>query len=197
MDNCPYSGSIRLYIFMRSIGIVSLCVAFGVLLSGCSSSKKNGHSNSRKEHIVNVRKHKNHHSLGKYQEDIVEEAMSWLGTPYKYAGQEKGRGTDCSGMVMKVYEDVAGWKLPRNSAKQAEFCDRLKEEDVEPGDLVFFATGKDPDKVSHVGIMLDEENFIHASTSKGVVISKVTSNYYIRTFMMYGRIPKSVINTPN
>ncbi|MDE7496460.1 MAG: C40 family peptidase [Muribaculaceae bacterium] len=146
---------------------------------------------------MNVRKHKNHHSLGKYQEDIVEEAMSWLGTPYKYAGQEKGRGTDCSGLVMKVYEDVAGWKLPRNSAKQAEFCDRLKEEDVEPGDLVFFATGKDPDKVSHVGIMLDEENFIHASTSKGVVISKVTSNYYIRTFMMYGRIPKSVINTPN
>ena len=98
---------------------------------------------------------------------------------------------------MKVYEDVAGWKLPRNSAKQAEFCDRLKEEDVEPGDLVFFATGKDPDKVSHVGIMLDEENFIHASTSKGVVISKVTSNYYIRTFMMYGRIPQSVINTSN
>lgn len=125
---------------------------------------------------------------------IAEEAYSWLGTPYAYAKSEKGKGTDCSGMVMKVYENVGGWKLPRNSAKQAEFCDTPDSDEIEVGDLVFFATGKDIETISHVGIMLDEENFIHASTSKGVVISKINTPYYIRTFKKFGRIPA---NTPS
>lgn len=120
---------------------------------------------------------------------IISEAMTWLGTPYAYAGSEKGEGTDCSGMVMKVYEDVTGCKLPRNSAKQAEFCLKLEPKDVEVGDLVFFATGKDPHKISHVGIVIDDRTFIHASTSKGVVISEIYTPYYKRTFRMFGRVP--------
>lgn len=120
---------------------------------------------------------------------VVTEAETWLGTPYKYAGAEKGKGADCSGLVMRVYLDLFDMKLPRNSAKQAEYCIPLKAEDVLAGDLVFFATGKDPNQVSHVGIMLDDVNFIHASSSKGVVISKVNTPYYTRTFMMYGRVP--------
>lgn len=127
--------------------------------------------------------------LGKEQRRVAEEALSWLGTPYMYAGQEKGVGTDCSGMVMKVYEEVAGCRLPRNSAKQAEFCSPLSSDEVTVGDLVFFATGKDPGRVSHVGIMLDDVRFVHASSSKGVVVSDVTSPYYTRTFIMYGRVP--------
>ena len=123
------------------------------------------------------------------QQRIVEEACTWLGTPYAYAKAAKGSGTDCSGMVMKVYEDVAGYKLPRNSAKQAEFCERLEPVEVAAGDLVFFATGKDQGRVSHVGIVIDDRQFIHASASKGVVISDITSPYYQRTFLMFGRVP--------
>jgi len=125
---------------------------------------------------------------------IVEEAITWVGTPYVYAGVEKGRGVDCSGMVMKVYEDAMGTKIPRNSAKQAEFCKKIKEKDVEAGDLVFFATGKDPGKVSHVGIMLDRDNFVHASSSKGVVISKVSAGYYTKRLLMYGRVPVTLLS---
>ncbi|MDE6291970.1 MAG: C40 family peptidase, partial [Muribaculaceae bacterium] len=102
---------------------------------------------------------------------------------------EKGKACDCSGMVMCVYEKVTGIKLPRNSAQQQDFCRKLKEKDVRIGDLCFFATGKDPDKTSHVGIMIDESNFIHASTSKGVVVSDITQPYYIRTFKGFGRVP--------
>lgn len=120
---------------------------------------------------------------------VAEEARTWIGTPYAYACSEKGVGTDCSGMVMRIYEDVAGKKLPRNSAKQADFCNSLRSNEVEVGDLVFFATGKDPEKVSHVGIMLDAENFIHASGSKGVVISKISTNYYQSRFIKFGRVP--------
>lgn len=124
------------------------------------------------------------------QQRIVDEARTWLGTPYAYARADKGRGTDCSGMVMRVYEDVAGHKLPRNSAKQAEFCERLEPEQVAVGDLVFFATGKDADRVSHVGIVIDDTRFIHASASRGVVISDMTTPYYRRTFKMFGRVPE-------
>jgi len=62
---------------------------------------------------------------------------------------------------------------------------------VRAGDLVFFATGKDKNRVSHVGIMIDDVKFIHASTKKGVVVSEVTAPYYERTFMMYGRVDRN------
>lgn len=131
------------------------------------------------------------HGTGK-QRKIIDEALTWVGTPYKYAGVEKGKGVDCSGMVMQVYLDVTGRKLPRNSAKQAEFCDSLSAEEVAMGDLVFFATGKDPLKVSHVGIVIDNDSFIHASSSKGVVVSKFNNPYYQQKFRMFGRIPEPV-----
>lgn len=156
-----------------------------VLFSGCSVGRKSiNHGRGHRQTIVFDR------SVGKMKILIMEEAVTWMGTPYRYAACDKGKGTDCSGMVMKVYEDVTGLKLPRNSARQAEFCERLDAESVEPGDLVFFATGKDPGRISHVGIMLDADRFIHASTSKGVVVSSVSSPYYIRTFRMYGRVPR-------
>ena len=112
-----------------------------------------------------------------------------MGTPYRYAGSSKGKGTDCSGLVLKVYEEAAGVKLPRNSGKQAEFCKKVKKKSVKAGDLVFFATGKDAERISHVGIMIDGNRFIHASTKKGVIISELTTPYYERTFRMCGRVP--------
>ncbi|MDE7462198.1 MAG: C40 family peptidase [Muribaculaceae bacterium] len=120
---------------------------------------------------------------------IVEEACDWIGTPYKYAGAEKYVGADCSGMVLRVYESVTSIKLPRNSAKQSEFCKSLKRSEVKPGDLVFFATGKSPDRISHVGIMIDEDAFVHSSTKRGVVIASVSSPYFQKTFMGFGRVP--------
>lgn len=154
-------------------------------LASCRSTK--GASENRQKHKSDITVNKG--KTGGMRGKVVDEAMSWLGTPYAYAQCDKKKGTDCSGMVMSVFEKVAGWKLPRNSAKQAEFCSPLKKENVRMGDLAFFATGKDPDRISHVGIMIDEENFIHASTSKGVVVSKITTPYYIKTFRMFGRIP--------
>ncbi len=156
------------------------------MLAGCGTHKKaRPHSGrpSKPVEAIHVSK------PDKLQRRIVEEANSWLGTPYRYAGSEKGVGTDCSGMVLAIYEKETGVKLPRNSAKQAEFCKALRPDDVEIGDLVFFATGKDPDKISHVGIVIDDNRFIHASSSKGVVVSELYTPYYIRTFKMFGRVP--------
>lgn len=125
----------------------------------------------------------------KIGERIVEEALTWLGTPYSYARQDKGIAADCSGLVYAVYQKVAGINMPRNSAQQAAFCKDLKEKEIEPGDLVFFATGSDNKKVSHVGVMIDRVQFVHASGSKGVIISDMTTPYYIRCFIKFGRVP--------
>lgn len=164
--------------------LLACVIAFGLTLSSCHTTKKI----KPQTHHTKVE----HLHIGKptkTQKRIIDEAMTWLGTPYKYAGAEKKKGTDCSGMVLRVYEKVTGESLPRNSAKQAEYCRSIKRTQVEPGDLVFFATGKDPDKISHVGIIIDDDHFIHASSSKGVVISDLTTNYYQRTFKKFGRVP--------
>ena len=162
-----------------------LGVIFLIGAGGCKSHKKDK-GNSLPDDMVKV-------ELGSPKSDmdrVVEEAMSWLGTPYAYGAAEKGKATDCSGLVMVVFDNVMSVKMPRNSAKQAEFCMELEDALVGAGDLVFFAIGGDKNKISHVGIMIDGEKFIHASASKGVIVSEMTTPYYQRHFKMYGRVPK-------
>jgi len=120
---------------------------------------------------------------------IVNEAGTWLGTPYKYGESTKGKGTDCSGMVMQVYLSAANIKLPRTAATQSDFCTPVKDGHPNTADLVFFATGSDSTRVTHVGIVIDKDRFIHASSSKGVVISRFSSPYYTKRLLGYGRVP--------
>lgn len=176
--------------FYRKIRpLLKIAVLLVVLMAmgGCKSGKRSVKGDSYPGHdVVKIDKHSIKEN--KDQKALVEEAITWIGVPYTYAKSDKKEGTDCSGLVLRVYLDVLDVKLPRNSAKQAEFCKKINKKDVEPGDLVFFATGKDPDKISHVGMMIDKENFIHASSKKGVVISQLDTPYYIRTFRQAGRV---------
>lgn len=151
------------------------------MMSGCSSGKKLQRTNSQKPdtHI--------HVTLSKQDNKMLKEVDNWLGVPYKYGGNDHN-GVDCSGLVLQLYNRVYEIKLPRTCAQQAEFCQPIDKSKVKFGDLVFFSTG-DNKKINHVGMMLDSDNFIHASSSKGVVISSMNNDYYIRRFRMYGRIP--------
>lgn len=162
-----------------------LAAIWTATLTSCHSSKKAGSDAGAPVTIETIHVGKGD-KLGR---KVAEEALSWIGTPYKYAGCDKKDGTDCSGMVMRVYEDVTGSKIPRNSAKQAEFCYKLDTNKIETGDLVFFATGKDPNKISHVGILIDDNRFVHASSSKGVVVSELSQPYYRQRLLMFGRVP--------
>lgn len=118
---------------------------------------------------------------------IVNNALTWLGTPYTYAGEDK-TGVDCSGFVMKVFEESAGIKIPRNSAEQQRFAIPQSKAELLSGDLVFFSSKRGGDAVSHVGIFIDGGNFIHASSSRGVIVSSLEEEYYKTHYHSAGRI---------
>lgn len=120
--------------------------------------------------------------------DIEREARRWLGTRYRYGGKDLS-GTDCSGMVMMVYLKAAGVKLPRDSRSQQQFCKPIKRKELCCGDLVFFASKSGGSRVSHVGIYLRDGDFIHASSSRGVIVSNLEQSYYARHYHSSGRVP--------
>lgn len=119
---------------------------------------------------------------------LYKELKRWLGTPYVYAAHTCGEGTDCSGMVMEVYLEVYGIKVHRNSAKMLEQnCEPIELDDLKEGDLVFFITSSDG-HVSHVGIYLKDNKFVHASSSRGVAVDDLRQNYYATHFHTAARV---------
>lgn len=112
--------------------------------------------------------------------EILAEAETYLGTPYRLGGMSR-RGIDCSAFVLSVFGATTGINLPRVAASQAHEGERIEKEELKKGDLVFFSQGRG--RISHVGIVynIDEEgivSFIHAATSKGVSIAKLTDKYW-------------------
>ncbi|WP_304344264.1 C40 family peptidase [Chryseobacterium koreense] len=113
-------------------------------------------------------------------DEILSEAESYLGTPYRYGGMTR-RGIDCSAFVLSVFS-AAGMNLPRVAAAQAQEGDIVEKEQLQKGDLIFFAH-KGGNRITHVGIIesVDEEGevkFIHAATSRGVMISSLNDSYW-------------------
>ncbi|MCM1292919.1 MAG: NlpC/P60 family protein [Bacteroides sp.] len=119
-------------------------------------------------------------------ENLLREADSWIGTPYVYGGNDR-QGVDCSGFVVEVFRNSSGIKLPRTSLQQQEFCATVDRESMEPGDLVFF-TVRGGDVVGHVGIYIGNDCMVHASSSKGVIISSLNANYYVVNYFGSGRV---------
>lgn len=119
---------------------------------------------------------------------LYAEASLWLGVPYRYGGNTKA-GSDCSGFVWQVYRRVYGKNLERSSDDQAKKdVHKVGKGGLKPGDLVFFRTSRKSKKIDHVGIFLKDGYFVHASTSKGVIVSSLEEDYYKRTWQKGGRV---------
>jgi lipoprotein Spr len=113
-------------------------------------------------------------------DNILTEAQTYLGTPYRYGGTTRN-GIDCSAFVLSVFGAAAGMTLPRVAASQSQEGERIAKEDLKRGDLIFFSHGRG--RISHVGIVESvsedgEVKFIHSATSKGVMISSLTNDKY-------------------
>ncbi len=125
---------------------------------------------------------------------LLEEADSYIGTPYRFGGMTRN-GIDCSAFVLSVFGSTLGMQLPRVAAAQAQEGESIDRSELKKGDLVFFSHSR---RISHVGIVHDvkengEVDFIHAATSKGVMISSLDDSYWGPKF----RYAKRIINIQN
>lgn len=119
---------------------------------------------------------------------LYAELASWLGTRYRYGGTSR-KGVDCSGFTYLVYSKIYGKKLPRSTAGLSKMkMKNISKNKLQTGDLILFATTKNKKKISHVGIYLKDNKFIHASSSKGVIVSSLDQPYYKKAWRKAGRV---------
>jgi len=120
---------------------------------------------------------------------LYKEAASWLHVPHVDGGTSHN-GTDCSSLVYSIYKTVYNKTLERSSAGMlSKNCRRISWNNLKEGDLVFFKTSsKSKAYVNHVGIYLKDFKFLHASTSKGVIVSKLEEDYYRKVWVCGGRV---------
>jgi len=125
--------------------------------------------------------------------DLIKYSKDFLGCPY-LRGSTGPATYDCSGYVFSMYREGIGIQIPRMAANIYKKAEKIKDEEREIGDLVFFKT-TDDNSISHVGIFLGNDEFIHcASDGKetGVIISKLNSGYWKTHYFASGRyIPSS------
>ncbi|HEY2581612.1 MAG TPA: NlpC/P60 family protein [Mucilaginibacter sp.] len=117
----------------------------------------------------------------------------WMGTPYKFGGEDKD-GIDCSGLVQLLQQQVYGINVPRSTGQQVNAIKRKYEEELIEGDLVFF--DYDGKKFSHVGVYLQNGYYVHASSTKGVMITRLHDPYTYKYFSRCGSvIPDTAANS--
>jgi hypothetical protein len=111
----------------------------------------------------------------------------WYGTRYQLGGSTK-KGIDCSALVQLFYSTLYGVTLPRTAREQYKAARTISRTELQEGDLVFFNTRGG---VSHVGIYLQNNKFIHAASSQGVTISDLFDDYWMKRLVGVGRIDRT------
>ncbi len=119
------------------------------------------------------------------RQSLLVHYADWAGTPYRFGGVSRS-GVDCSGFIQQVYLQADQRQLPRSTADQSRLGMHVPKHELQPGDLVFFKTGF---KQRHAGIYLGNSEFMHASTSRGVMISRLTNPYWSEVWWMARRLP--------
>ncbi len=123
-------------------------------------------------------------------DNIISTALTYSGVRYKFGGTTK-KGMDCSGLLYVAFgeHDI---QLPRVSYQMAEEGRQIRVNNVEKGDLLFFRTSKRKKRINHVGMVVavegDEIKFIHASTSRGVIVSSLREGYWNYAFVKATRV---------
>lgn len=115
----------------------------------------------------------------------------WYGTRYRYGGKTT-KGIDCSAFMQVISEYTFGWVLPRTAREQYVAMQGIKRDELREGDFVFFNT---TGGISHVGMYLQNNKFIHASSSEGVSIGDLQSKYWSRRFIGARRMPEVTTTT--
>ena len=159
--------------------LLLICLSF-LILNGCG----------RRHKIVSIRAEQ--YKVYSYQNSgnrakvslLKKHFSRWQGTKYRNGGMSHS-GIDCSGFSVVTYRDLFGIKLPRTTTKQAERGRAVSKSGLRAGDLVFFKTGR---WQKHVGIYMEKGRFIHASTSRGVMVSNLKDRYWRKSYWKARRL---------
>ncbi|HEX7415429.1 MAG TPA: C40 family peptidase [Bacteroidia bacterium] len=195
-----------LFLGMRFLQVYFVCLLLLISAASCKSKKDVVSNNTVKQNpntsekltnsTVEKTETKNVEVLVKKPDEILKEVgtlnqqlkvfvAAWYATPYKYGGADKS-GIDCSHFSAKLYADVYQKTIagPANAIEQQTI--NVKTENAQEGDLVFFKINGD--KVSHVGVYIGDNKFVHASTKRGVIISDLNEAYYKKYYYKTGRL---------
>lgn len=159
MSNREMTDAFRTAHWMRMCSILALIF----IVAACSSSRR---------------------AMRSPEGRLMHAYEQWKGTPYQLGGTTRS-GIDCSAFVQIVMRNYFRLDLPRTTSEQMRVGIRVRRSRVRTGDLVFFRTGR---TTLHVGIMVDRERFLHASTSQGVMISSLNERYWRERYIRARRV---------
>lgn len=167
--------------------ILLIILAFVVI--GCSSSRTV--TQTKKRTATPYKKNKvTAKGTATLADKIVWTAVTFKGTPYKYGGTTKA-GMDCSGLIQTSFKS-RGVDFPRVSYEMSTKGYNIAITQVKRGDLLFFKTSKSAKGVNHVGLVTSankgEIQFIHATSSRGVIVSSFSERYWNRAFVKAKRV---------
>jgi|GEM_PF-245142 len=119
------------------------------------------------------------HETFKHMGTFFYDVTHYFGTRYRSGGQTPA-GFDCSGFVRFMYDKAFNMQLPRSSREMSSLGNKVKKDELQPGDLVFFQTKGQ--HINHVGIFIGNDTFIHSSLSKGITEDKLKQSYFDKRF---------------
>lgn len=176
---------------MKKVIYIALVLS-SLFLTGCSSIGNHSHYNS-----INYRPTIAQQSYGTYQPasyrsvrrlspqrlELMKVAHRSMGTRYTWGGNSPREGFDCSGLMQHTFK-TTGINIPRTAAQQRDASRRISRSDLQPGDMIFFKTGRN---ANHVGVYTGNGEFIHASTgSKRVKKDRLSSSYWQQRIVKFG-----------
>ncbi len=175
-----------MYIRKRFKSCNLLVWSLALFMVGCSTTRQIEKKQSNEVYKTLGLKQERKDNLALYKE-----ASSWLNVPHRGGGLSK-KGVDCSGLVHEMYKNVYSKNIGRNSLDiLKKNCNRIGKNRLREGDLVFFNSGngsKTIAKINHVGIYLKDHKFLHASTSRGVIVSDLEDEFYRNAWVCGGRV---------
>ena len=160
----------------RTLLLLSACL----VLSGCGIS-------SRTVRAPDATQYASAYAVSKYDEvraSLMQAYRDWKGTPYRLGGTSTA-GVDCSSLVSIIFDDYFGVDMPMNTRRLLNQGEGIRRASVRTGDLVFFRTGR---STLHVGIIVEEGEFLHASTSEGVTLSNLYDRYWSNRYLAARRV---------
>jgi lipoprotein Spr len=181
---------------MKILPTVFLLVfLLSIILIGCTAQPRfcpepaqSKDKEVKKERIQNTEEAQS--SYSEKQSSLDEGKMgkiidSYMGSPYKRGGETKG-GMDCSGLVVVVYRQYSGFRLPHDTQKLFKLVKHIDKGNLVYGDLVFFSDGWF--RVSHVGIYIGQGKFVHSIEDFGVIVSSLNEDYYKKRYLGARRV---------